>query len=134
MYKAKYLQRYLQVSTPIAMNNNPSSKWIGVVFFAIRLSYRFSDLIVRMGSFLQLIPDFHFLFELLHHSSLEKNWIPPCLHFSLKYFPYTMYIALTCVSGSGVECTKLCLKLFSRCYIADVKLLISLFISDISYY
>jgi hypothetical protein len=30
------------------------------VFFALRLSYRFSDLIVRMGSFLQLIPDFHF--------------------------------------------------------------------------
>jgi hypothetical protein len=33
-----------------------------------------------------------------------------------------------------VECTKLCLKLFSRCSIADVKLPISLFISDISYY
>jgi hypothetical protein len=63
----------LQVFTQIAMNNNPSSKRVGVVFFTLRLSYRLSDLIVRMGSFLQLIPDFHFPFELLHHSSLEKN-------------------------------------------------------------
>jgi hypothetical protein len=47
---------------------------------------------------------------------------------------FSMYIALACVSGLGVECTKLCLKVFSRCSIADVKLPISLFISDISYY
>ena len=71
MYKTKYLHRYLQVSTQMAMDNNPSSKRADVVFFALRLSYRLSDLIARMGSFLQLIPDFHFLFELLHHSSLE---------------------------------------------------------------
>ena len=57
----------------MAMDNNPSSKRAGVVFFALRLSYRVSDLIVRMGSFLQLILDIHFPFELLHHSSLEKN-------------------------------------------------------------
>jgi hypothetical protein len=56
---------YLQVSTQMAMDNNPSSKRADVVFFALRLSYRLSDLIVRMGSFLQLIPDFHFPFELL---------------------------------------------------------------------
>jgi hypothetical protein len=60
---SKYLHRYLQVSTQMAMDNNPSSKRAGVVFFALRLSYRLSDLIVRMGSFLQLIPDFHFPFE-----------------------------------------------------------------------
>jgi hypothetical protein len=51
----------------------PSSKRVGVVFFALRLSYRFSDLIVRMGSFLQLIPDFHFLFELLNLTSAIKH-------------------------------------------------------------
>jgi hypothetical protein len=56
-----------QVSTQMAMNNNPSSKRAGVVFFALRLSYRLSDLIARMGSFLQLIPDFHFpLFFLIY--------------------------------------------------------------------
>jgi hypothetical protein len=33
---------------------------------------------------------------------------------------FSIYIALACVSGLGVECTKLCLKLFSRCSIADV--------------
>jgi hypothetical protein len=54
------------------MNNNPSSKRVGVVFFALRLSYHFSDLIVRMGNFLQLIPDFHFLFELLWDSIVEN--------------------------------------------------------------
>jgi hypothetical protein len=43
----------------MAMDNNPSSKRADVVFFALRLSYCLSDLIVRMGSFLQLIPDFH---------------------------------------------------------------------------
>jgi hypothetical protein len=35
MYKTKYLLRYLQVFTQIAMNNNPSSKRVGVVFFAL---------------------------------------------------------------------------------------------------
>jgi nitrogenase subunit NifH len=33
----------------MAMDNNPSSKRADVVFFALRLSYRLSDLIVRMG-------------------------------------------------------------------------------------
>ena len=50
MYKTKYLHRYLQVSTQMAMDNNPSSKRAGVVFFALRLSYRFSYLIVQMES------------------------------------------------------------------------------------
>jgi hypothetical protein len=36
----------------MAMDNNPSSKRADVVFFTLRLSYRLSDLIVRMGSFL----------------------------------------------------------------------------------
>jgi hypothetical protein len=35
MYKTKYLHRYLQVSTQMAMDNNPSSKRAGVVFFAL---------------------------------------------------------------------------------------------------
>ena len=131
MYKAKYLHRYLQVSTQMVMNNNPSSKRAGFVFFALRLSYRFSDLIVWMGSFLQLIPDFHFPFELLHQFSWKEL---NCSLSSLFLEIFSIYIALSCVSGLGVECTKLCLKLFSRCSIADVKLLISLFISDISYY
>jgi hypothetical protein len=45
MYKTKYLQ----VSTQMAMDNNPSPKRAGVVFFALRLSYRLSFFALRLS-------------------------------------------------------------------------------------
>ena len=126
----------------MAMSNNPSSKRAGVVFFALRLNYRLSDLIVRMGSFLnswfslsiwttssqfswkELNCSLSSLFTLSHESSsTESDDVfgfctalanPESLFLEI----FSIYIALACVSGLGVECTKT----LSQNYFLDVLL------------
>jgi hypothetical protein len=109
MYKTKYFHRYLQVFTQIAMNNNPSSKRAGVVLEHLENSLR--------QSFVHSTPKPDTQASAIYTENISRK--------SDSGFTSTVQGPNTSSDDTGHTIMM---------GIADVKLPISLFISDISYY